>query len=210
MDRMIVFLSCLFVSVTATAQNDLQRCSAEKNKTIIKISEDPNWQDSVATRLIEAANEDWKKCVTGKQVPDFEARTISDKKISSEKLKGEVVVLNFWFTTCPPCVAEMPAFNKLVKEYKDNKNVRFLGVTYNDKKTVKDFLKKRSFNVTIIPDAEWIETLFGLLDHPLTLVIDRTGKIHKVISASYIYVDERAVTEAYTNIKTTIDELLNQ
>jgi peroxiredoxin len=205
--KVIIFLPCLFFFISGFSQNDLQRCSAEKNKTIIKISEDENWQDSVAKRRIEAANEEWRKCMTGKEIPDFEAQTIKGKKVSSVKLKGDVVVLNFWFTTCPPCVAEMPAFNKLVTEYK-HKNVKFLGVTFDDKETVKKFLLKRSFNVTIIPGADSLENLFGLLDHPLTLIIDKAGRISKVILGSYI--GEQAITEAYANIKPAIDELINQ
>lgn len=205
--KTLFFIGYLFSGILCAAQNDLQRCAEEKNKAIIKIVEDKNWNDSASTRKLQALNEEWKNCVLGKQVPDFEMQTLDGKKISAAKLKGNVVVINFWFTTCPPCVAEMPAFNKLVEEYK-NKNVMFLGMTFNDKKTVNDFLKKKPFAVKIIPKAGKMEDLFGILEHPVTLIIDKESKIRLAISGSTI--GDKAVDEAYAKIKPVIDELINQ
>lgn len=201
------FSACMLMAAGIYSQNDLQRCSMEKNKTIIKISEDPDWQDSIAARRIEAANEDWKICVTGKKLPDFSVTTLNGKKMSPEKLAGNVTVINFWFTTCPPCVAEMPAFNKLAEEYK-NRKVKFLGITFDDKETVKKFLARHRFNVTIIPGADSLESLFGILEHPVTLIVDKTGTIRKAIVEFNI--GERAVTEAYRKIKAAMDELIDQ
>lgn len=206
MRSVFVFLISVLSVLQLPAQNDLQRCSAEKNKTIIQISEDPDWQDSIAARRIEKANEDWKTCVAGKQIPGFSVKTITGKNISPAKLKGSVTVINFWFTTCPPCVAEMPAFNKLVQEYK-GRPVKFLGITFDKKETVKKFLEKHSFNVTIIPAADSLESLFGILEHPVTLIVDTTGTIKKSIVEFNI--GERAVTEAYRKIKNVIDELMH-
>lgn len=205
--KTLFFIGYLFSGILCAAQNDLQRCAEEKNKAIIKIVEDKNWNDSASTRKLQALNEEWKNCVLGKQVPDFEMQTLDGKKISAAKLKGNVVVINFWFTTCPPCVAEMPAFNKLVAEYK-NKKVTFLGMTFNDKKTVNDFLKKKPFAVKIIPNAEKMEDLFGILEHPVTLIIDKENKIRLAIAGSTI--GDKAVDEAYAKIKPVIDELINQ
>src|SRR5689334_20368114 len=75
----------------------------------------------------------WQDCVMNKPVPDIEFKTVAGKEIEFRKLKGKIVVLNFWFTACPPCLAEIPALNKLAKEYK-NKNVIFFGITYDSYK----------------------------------------------------------------------------
>mgnify|MGYP001001821177 CR=1 FL=1 len=51
------------------------------------------------------------------------------KKHSIEEYKGKVVVINFWATWCGYCVEEMPAFEKVYKEFGSNeKDVIFLGV----------------------------------------------------------------------------------
>jgi peroxiredoxin len=56
-------------------------------------------------------------CLLGVTAPNFEATTLDNKRIELSKLKGQVVVINFWFTRCQPCIEEMPGFNKLVESY---------------------------------------------------------------------------------------------
>lgn len=60
-------------------------------------------------------------CLLGVAAPNFQASTLDNKKIELSKLKGQVVVLNFWFTRCQPCIEEMPGFNKLVDFYANKK-----------------------------------------------------------------------------------------
>ena len=78
-------------------------------------------------------------CIKGKEMPLLSLKTISGEKIETKDLKGKVIVINLWFTTCHPCIAELPALNKLVKEYKD-KNVVFLGLSTDTKEILdRDF-----------------------------------------------------------------------
>ncbi|NBO10737.1 MAG: TlpA family protein disulfide reductase, partial [Methylophilaceae bacterium] len=49
-----------------------------------------------------------------KQAPEVTFSTIEGKKISMSSLKGQMVLVNFWATDCPGCIAEMP---KLVETY---------------------------------------------------------------------------------------------
>jgi thiol-disulfide isomerase/thioredoxin len=58
---------------------------------------------------------------------------INGSQVSIEKLKGKVVVIDFWATWCGPCVAEMPTMKKLYAEYKD-KGVEFIGVSLDQPK----------------------------------------------------------------------------
>jgi peroxiredoxin len=120
-------------------------------------------------------------------------------------LKGRIIVANFWFTTCPPCIAEIPSFNRLVDEYK-NENIDFLGFAVNDKKTLNKFLKKSPFNFKIIPDAGTIDDLFGVIEHPVTFIIDREGKVREAWAGGNV--GEKAKDEAYLKIKPVIEELL--
>ena len=60
----------------------------------------------------------WKDCVLDKPVPDINLTTITGQKFQLKRMKGKVIVLNFWFTHCIPCIEELPALNKLVKAYK--------------------------------------------------------------------------------------------
>ena len=44
----------------------------------------------------------------------FKVKTIGGKRLTLAELQGKVVVINFWFIGCAPCISEMPALNKLV------------------------------------------------------------------------------------------------
>ncbi len=116
----------------------------------------------------------------------FAGHTMDGTKVDIEKLRGKVVVLNLWFINCPNCVGEIKELNKLVDEYKDNKDVVFLSLAASKKIDLAKFLIKNPFKYQIIPDATvLILTKFGTPDKngdinvpfPLHYVIDREGNI---------------------------------
>ena len=72
-------------------------------------------------------------CITGAQVPEFEARSIDGRKINSELLKGKVTILNFWFIACPPCVAEIPGFNAIVEKFGTDQ-INYIAIGRDNKK----------------------------------------------------------------------------
>jgi thiol-disulfide isomerase/thioredoxin len=109
--------------------------------------------------------------------PPFSIADMDGNIVDSKSLKGKVVVLNFWFTRCNPCVEEMPELNKLVKQYKNNKDVVFLALTFDDKATVSAFLKKNDFDYTILPDAKSIVDDYIVMGYPSNLVLDKKGDI---------------------------------
>jgi len=108
--------------------------------------------------------------------PNFSLNDINHKKHSLNELKGKIVVLNFWFTACQPCIAEMPDLNELKKMY-DPQKVVFLSITFNDAKTVKEFLLKQKFDYEPLVDGGQVAKDYGVSSFPTHLVIDATGKI---------------------------------
>lgn len=84
--------------------------------------------------VIKNTNSDMPEKIdlVGKQALPFSAKDINGKNYSLESLKGKVIVINFWFVECKPCVMEMPELNKLVEKY-ENKDVVFLGLAINEK-----------------------------------------------------------------------------
>src|SRR5258708_8850388 len=94
-----------------------------------------------------------KKESIGKPAAVFTAKTLDGKSVSLTDLKGKIVVLNFWFIACAPCVAEMPDLNNLVEKYRSRDDIVFLAPASDDAKHLSDFFQKHSFKYQIIPSA---------------------------------------------------------
>ena len=101
---------------------------------------------------------------------------ISGKKYSLDKLKGKVIVINFWFVECKPCVMEIPELNDLVDKY-NGKEVVFLGFATNDKSKIENFLKTKTFKYNIIADSKEVAGLYKVNSYPTHLVIDTNSII---------------------------------
>ena len=54
-----------------------------------------------------------QNCMLGKEIPAFEATTLNERVINNASLKNKVVVINFWFIACPPCIAELGGLNEV-------------------------------------------------------------------------------------------------
>ncbi len=111
----------------------------------------------------------------GEKISPFEYEDINGNKLKSELLKGKVIVLNFWSTSCAPCIKEMPQLNKLVKKMR-NKNVVFIGLASNTNKQIlqDSFLPKHEFlyQIVIIKGNDYEVTTL-----PTHIIIDRDQKV---------------------------------
>lgn len=113
--------------------------------------------------------------LVGQKLPDFDLIDMKGNKINSRDLRGKPLVINFWFATCVPCMEEMPALNEL-KEKFQNSDVEFLAITFENKITVQNFLKKHRFNFTAIPNAaQYCARITRIF--PVTLFVGRDGII---------------------------------
>jgi len=81
----------------------------------------------------------------GMTAPIFSTKTIDGKQISLNDLRGKTVLVDFWATWCPSCIAEIPTLQKAVERFKDKPFV-ILAVSLNDtKREVKEFVKQAEF-----------------------------------------------------------------
>lgn len=69
-----------------------------------------------------------KDRLTGKPLPQFAANTIDGKTYRLSDFKGKYIMIDFWFTGCVPCKAEMPFYDKLADELKDH-DIQFLSIS---------------------------------------------------------------------------------
>ncbi len=115
----------------------------------------------------------------GSTAPDF---TVQDAQstITLSQYRGQVVVLNFWATWCPPCVEEMPSLVEMQRRMKD-KGITVLAVSIDvDESAYNKFVKEHGVNLLTVRDPEQkTPILYGTHGWPETYIIDRGGVMRR-------------------------------
>lgn len=124
-----------------------------------------------------ATQETFFEGLVGKSLPEFTGLTANGKRFSSNELKDQIVVINFWFEKCPPCIAEMPELSALQKRY-PNKNIRFIGITPDSPKSARRFQKMHDYNYEVVSltldDIRKLNINHGF---PCNVLVGENGKI---------------------------------
>ena len=128
----------------------------------------------------------------GKPLPDFVFKDILGNTYTPEDIKGKVVVINFWFMSCAPCIEEMPELNKLVEEYENNNDVLFLALTLDEKgPMLNKFLETNVFNYNIVPDSkDYIMKKLQVPSFPTHIVLDKNSNVMFTFAGSELRVTE--------------------
>ena len=115
----------------------------------------------------------------GTVAPDFTVQD-AERTVTLSQLRGQVVVLNFWATWCPPCVEEMPSMVRMQERLK-SKGVTVLGVSIDvDNDAYHRFLKQYGVNFLTVRDPDKKSpTLYGTFGWPETYIIDRNGVVRR-------------------------------
>ena len=110
--------------------------------------------------------------------PDFTLATADGKKISLKDFRGKVVFLNFWATWCEFCREEMPAMDRLYREFK-GKGFEIVAVNVKDKRPdALAFVKQLKLSYPILMDTEGeVGLLYGAFGMPASYLIDRNGEV---------------------------------
>jgi len=127
-----------------------------------------------------AAINSHKSPYIGFQAPDFSSRTLEGEIFRLSNLKGKTVVLNFWASWCPPCRIEMPALQRLYRDYQDDGLVVLSVNTTNQNNLsdVEEFVRSRNINFPVLLDMDGnISTIYQNQALPTTFFIDRNGII---------------------------------
>lgn len=90
-------------------------------------------------------------------------------------LAGQPTLVNFWFTSCLPCIAEIPMLNALKEEAKNQFN--FLAITFENSETVRAFLKQHNFSYTQIVAGKSAIDHLKITAYPTNFILDKNGII---------------------------------
>jgi cytochrome c biogenesis protein CcmG/thiol:disulfide interchange protein DsbE len=115
----------------------------------------------------------------GSKAPGFTIQD-SDRTVSLSQFHGQVLVLNFWATWCPPCVEEMPSLVEMQRRMKA-KGVTVLAVSVDvDQNAYRQFLKDHKVDLLTVRDpSQKTSNMYGTFKFPETYVIDRNGVMRR-------------------------------
>jgi len=127
-------------------------------------------------------------CFTGSRPPrignaakDFSVQD-SDRSVSLAQFHGQVVVLNFWATWCPPCIEELPSLMDMQERLRA-KGVVVVGVSIDvDNDAYHRFIKQRNVNFLTVRDPEQkVASMYGTSGWPVSYIIDRQGVLRRKV-----------------------------
>lgn len=157
MKKILILLSAVLITAYS--------CSNKEKK-----AQEEHEKDVIESTLVE----------NGQSVPEFEYITLQNDTVNIKDHKGKVVFMNFFATSCPICIKELPFIESDIWEkYKNNKNFELL--VFGREHTADEmvaFKDKKGYAFNFIPDPERkIYALFAEKYIPRNIVLDKDGKI---------------------------------
>ncbi|HEY5162372.1 MAG TPA: TlpA disulfide reductase family protein [Terriglobales bacterium] len=120
-------------------------------------------------------------------VPAFQLTTLDGRAVTSDQLRGKVVLVNFWATWCPPCRIEMPGFQAV---YDRNRSRGFvvLGISTDasGSESVRAFLAEHQITYPVAMASASVIQGFGRPNVlPTSFLIDRQGRIRNEVRGAF-------------------------
>ncbi len=110
--------------------------------------------------------------------PALTARDLDGREVSTASLRGQVVIVNFWATWCPPCRAEIPDLVALQAKYGDR--LQIIGISEDEAPpdVVKRFAAEHQINYPVVMTSPEIEKMFpGVSALPTSYILDRESRV---------------------------------
>ena len=128
-----------------------------------------------------------------------------NKRYQRESYTGQITVINFWATWCPPCVEVIPSLNRLRDEMRDIP-FELVSINYAESaETISAFLKMVEVNYPVLLDETGqVSIRWNVVAFPSTFIIGADGKIHYGVNAAIHWDSQDVVTALKELYKTTL------
>lgn len=162
------------ISLAYLHQDDVAR--SEFNTFLSQDKDDPSLHER-ARRYAERVD-----LARSRMAPPFSAATIDGQRISLDSLVGKVVLIDFWATWCPPCVAALPHIREIAREFKGQPLV-IVSVSFDsDDAKWRAFVARNGMTWVQIRDGKFtgpLAQVFDIRAIPATLSIDADGVLEE-------------------------------
>jgi peroxiredoxin len=108
---------------------------------------------------------------------DFTLKDLHGKKVTLSELRGKIVLVNFWATTCAPCRQEMADLESIYTRFQ-SQGLVILSLTDENPFKIGSYLSHANYHPTVLLDSDGkVQKLFHVDGTPRTFVFDRSGKL---------------------------------
>jgi|GEM_PF-295993 len=134
----------------------------------------PERAEKISSYLRQMAIQPFKQSL---EAPDFALPGLINEEIRLSHFRGSLVLLNFWATWCGPCRMEMPAMEKLYREFKDqNFVILAISIDRDEARAVAHFADSFHLSFPILLDPEGItSSMYAVTSIPTTYLVDPEG-----------------------------------
>ena len=124
----------------------------------------------------------------GDIAPEIILRDLKGNKFNSATFSDSYLLVNFWATWCPPCVAEIDILKKMYTEF-SKLNVLVIGINQDSHNIglVRRFCKEKDINYPVLFDDGIIGNQYGIVSLPTTVLLDTEGKVQAVFHGMLNY-----------------------
>ena len=135
------------------------------------------------------------------ELPNFKLWLLDDTKITKENTKNKVIVFKFWFTSCPPCIEDIPKLNALVKEFHKRDDILFIAPALDRKPVVEKLLKRFPFDFKIAYNSIEMSKLLNRKQvYPSYFVVSKKGK--------FVFIDSGVKQSSFKDLRNAVIKAL--
>ena len=109
---------------------------------------------------------------------DFTLTSLDGEQIQLSKLRGKVVIIDFWATWCPPCRNSIPVLTNFFNKYRDQ-GLTVLGISVEDRAILEKYRDQHNISYPILLGNKEVYRAYDIQAIPKMFIIDKKGKIRK-------------------------------